>query len=896
MEWRARVGLLVLSIVLLVVVASFVFLSLNAVSSSRVVNFAGRERMLSQWLTREALLIRFQEETFPEARRPEALRSQALVFEKVLRGLIHGDKELGLPPCSDARAKERLLQAWDLWRAFREHIESDDTNMAETDVTRLVALSDDLLRTLDEAVFFLSDHYQQRARLHQAALGAFVAVGAIVAVLVVMQYRRLTLQIRRARDIALRSRRKLRHIIDSAGEAIISVNERGQVDEFNPAAEKMFGWRREEMIGRSVGILMPERLRPHHDQGLQRFLRTRKRNLASWRNVEGIGLRKSGEEFPLELSFSMLESGGDLTITAVIRDVTDQRRASEELKRLNDRLRSAAQVAQRLALKAQVANRAKSAFLANMSHEIRTPLNAIIGLTSLLMDSQLSAEQREYCETLRKSADGLLGIINDILDFSKIESGRLELERRSFDLLECVEEAVEIAGAQRNDHGPDLVLIPSGELPRRVVGDPTRLRQILVNLLSNAIKFTKDGHVAVRIEARPDHQKTGRSSSGSGASGFHAHRVHFRVEDTGIGIPKDRVRDLFRPFTQLDASTTRRYGGTGLGLAICKRLCELMGGRIGVQSQVGKGSVFSFHVRLDPEETKDSVQKPGYFAGKTALFVDDCPASREFFLTQAESLGIRATVEADPQRAVERLAAGETFDVIIADYEMQGTGGIDFLRAASRHLRPGRTSILLSGYASARTKLGTLEGDSFETHGFLVKPLVPSRFQRTLERVLAERQARPDTPGQKPTFDRSLAHRTPLRILVAEDNPVNQLVIRRILQRLGYDPCLVATGLEVLKAMESQEYDVILMDVEMPELDGLEATRRLRASGPSQTKPWVIAMTAHATEEFKEKCVQAGMNDYVPKPVRIPTLTAALSRAAEHIGRGVSASEARRAA
>ena len=647
---------------------------------------------------------------------------------------------------------------------------------------------------------------------------------------------------KRVKEKLNEQREWLETTLNSIGDAVITTDKEGRLMFLNPVAEQLTGWPQRDAVGRKIETIfhiVNEKTRKVIDSPVQKVLRE---GVIVGLANHTILLSRDGREVPIDDSGAPIRSGDGemLGVVLVFRDVSERRRNEENLLASKE--------------KAEAAMKAKSEFLANMSHEIRTPMNGVIGMTELLLQTDLNRKQRDFLNIVSSSSDQLMNIINDILDFSKIESGMIELEENEFELRTVIEDLVFLFVPQAVKKNVEMAYFIDPNIFPFLKGDLTRIRQILSNLLNNAVKFTHTGEICLSLKQISQH------------NGFS--QIRFTVTDTGIGISPDKIDHIFEAFSQADSSTMRKYGGTGLGLAICKKLAEFMGGKIEAESIAGLGSNFSLSLKLRtaPLQSRRYLEKNiKGLEGKSVLIVDDNATNLRMLEIQCKNWGMKPRCLTSGLDVSNLLDSSNPFDIGILDMDMPGMDGILLGRMIrQRYSVKEFPLILLSSVAEDKKPKDFY--NIFST--FISRPVKQARLFDVLVEVLSD-----SLPAQVQTSRHSTKEARPevqlykdVRILVAEDNEINQLLVLNILEELGYQAEIVSNGVEVFESMKSNRYDILLMDVQMPEMDGLETTRMITKNIPAEKRPIIIAMTANALDGDKEQCLQAGMHDYISKP------------------------------
>ena len=674
------------------------------------------------------------------------------------------------------------------------------------------------------------------------------------------------------RDISsqILSEMQFRQVVDSAPNGLLMIDPHGTIMMVNKQVEAMFGYSREELLGNRVEMLMPERFRSNHSTYRRGYFSgPTSRAMGVGRDLPG--LRRDGSEFPVEIGLNPIDTPQGRLALASIVDISGRKRmedalakAAEDLEEKNRELSETRDMALR-------AGQAKTDFLATMSHEIRTPMNGVLGMTTLLLDTTLTPEQRDYLQTLRSSSESLLRIINDILDFSKIEAGKFTIEHIPFDLRLTIEDTLDILAPTAQGRQLELVGLIDAQTPRTVVGDPGRIRQILTNLVGNAIKFTEHGEVLIQVLQTDE-------DPGSVV-------LRFEVIDTGIGLSPEAQAKMFQAFTQADSSTARKYGGTGLGLTICKRLVELMGGTIGLQSFAGQGTCVWFTIRLgthtDAAPAVPLIPSGLDLTGLRVCLVDDNATNRSLlqYHVSAWNMHHESAVDGPSALALLRrgMEEGTPFDVAIIDMYMPEMNGLELCRLIKQDPALRKTHLIMLTASGQRGD--SLAAQEAGAAAYLTKP-IRERHLADCIRLIFGRDDAKEQPAPfltRHTITEAIAREAP-RLLVVDDNPVNQKVAVKMLEKLGCRVDLAGNGMEALAAICRHQYPLVFMDCQMPDLDGLETTRLLR----SQEKPGehlpVIAMTANAMEGDRESCLKAGMDDFISKPIITSDLKKILAR------------------
>ncbi len=649
-------------------------------------------------------------------------------------------------------------------------------------------------------------------------------------------------------------------VIEQMEDGVLVLDHQEVIQFVNPALCKMVGWGFNKIVGKNVFELL------------------------SYIQVEGFFDEQSINDWEDKTLVSMNHFELNTPMVLEIRKNLFYGQAGEKIgtmliwQDVTARYNAEVAMAEARSL-AEDANRAKSAFLANMSHEIRTPLNGILGMAGLLKDTELTPEQLDFCQTIVGSGQSLLTIINDILDFSKIEAGKLDLEEEPFFLHRCVEEVLDILASKAEEKDIELAFMPEGVVPTTILSDVTRLRQVLLNLIGNAIKFTSEGEVVIYLSAE-------RKLSTENPWLF-----HFRVKDTGIGIPEDKINRLFKTFSQVDESTTRKFGGTGLGLAISKKLAEMLGGDMWVESELGKGSTFHFTVAANasfdqPPEHLTNNETPLF--GKQILVVDDNLTNRKIIEIQLRNWGVVSTLAASGEEALSLLDSEgpNQFDMAILDMHMPEMNGLELAQEVRKNRSKDKFPLVML------TSLGRINDDkNAEFSSYLTKPVKAAHLFTALVKATKPNliqdvdENEVSNPNEQAVagFGENLADHAPLSILLAEDNIVNQKVALRMFERLGYKIEMANNGREALELLEQKQFNVVFMDMQMPEMNGTEATEKIRNEWQDRAQPWIVAMTANAMVGDREKYLELGVDDYVSKPVNKDSLEEALKRAAKSL-------------
>jgi two-component system sensor histidine kinase/response regulator len=652
------------------------------------------------------------------------------------------------------------------------------------------------------------------------------------------------------------SEKRFRQILETTFDAFVGMDSQGRILDWNAQAERAFGWSQAELDGKLLSeTIIPTHYRQSYEQEIGQLLASGE-GPALNKRFEIIASCRDGREIPVEITISAMRHDGSHHFAVFVRDLSERKRFEQDLREAKEL--------------AEAANRSKSDFLANMSHEIRTPMNGIIGMTDLALETQLTQEQQEFLGMVKSSADSLLSLLNDILDFSKIEAGKLDFETIDFLLRDTLDDTIKALGLRAHQKGLELACHVLPEVPDGLQGDPTRIRQIVINLVGNAMKFTAEGEVVLRVEVQEESEDEAV--------------LHFAVRDTGVGIPLEKQQTIFEAFTQADSSMTRKYGGTGLGLAISSRLVNLMGGKIWVESDIGRGSTFHFTVRFRMQKISSRKYAPvgvEMLRDLPVLIVDDNATNRRILQEMVLVWQMKPTLSEGGPEALTVLERANTrgtpFALILLDAQMPGMDGFSVAERIKQDARLAKSVVIMLTSAGLRGDAARCREVGIKA--YLTKPLKRSDLLQAIKLVFGSQSVSEDPPSIV-TMHSLRESRGRLNILLVEDNRVNQAVAIRLLARRGHEVAIAGNGRAALEALELQNPDLILMDVQMPEMDGLQATAAIRKSELKSGKHIpIIAMTAHAMAGDKERCLEAGMDGYVSKPLRAEHLFSAIEEA-----------------
>ena len=835
--------------VLLLLFPALMFLSWTSLAKtirakeydSRVVNLSGRQRMLSQKMTKETLI--FQADFSNSGRRNEALAKQVEItkdiFETTLFALMDsGDAPVSLNPACTNRvhcpvAEEpthsQLQQVSNHWKTFSEQIDkilSSPSTKNEVS-SEFLANSLTVLKEMNTAVGMLQVQSEARLEaLQKSSLVMLISTLGLTLILLFYIYIRIIKPMNRSTHEIYQLSKTQKGMLSTAATSIFCIDPQKRITRVNTEFSRVTGFAEDEVLGKHCSVLQGSPC------------------------DTACGLFSADPSEPVFRKECTVKTKTGKTLT-ILKNAICLR---DELGEIQGGIESFVDITEltEACAAANLAAKAKSEFLANMSHEIRTPMNAVIGMCDLLMDTDMSSEQRDFANTIQSSGKALLILINDILDFSKIDAGELLLEKCEFDLTRCLEEIASLEAPYAAKKGLELLLEFGGNVPAVVCGDEARLRQVLLNLLGNAIKFTQEGEICISVDSE---------SSADGQ------KLTFAIRDTGIGIAPKNLDKIFRQFSQADESTTRQFGGTGLGLTISRRLCELMDGEMWVESTLGEGTTFNFTIQVACAQRSRIVvaeQNPFTPTNKKVLVVDDNETNVRILNAQLTRWGLEPVSFMRPENALASVQQGDIYCLMISDMQMPNMDG-NMLIHEIRKIRPAYELpvIVLTSIGQGKPKV------SLDIAAVLSKPTKPTQLHQNIENVLqgipACRVPRP------PNSPKTIKKRT-TKILLVEDNPTNQKVATLILKKLGYTADVTSDGLEALAKIETTTYDLVLMDIQMPNMDGLTATKEIKKRHTDKPCPRIVGMSAHAANEERERGLAAGMDDYLTKPIQMNKL------------------------